>query len=37
MVGVETEAWEEVGGDVFQYQPENVNMSTSVNASFYAL
>ncbi|KAF2173831.1 hypothetical protein M409DRAFT_62075 [Zasmidium cellare ATCC 36951] len=37
MVGVETEAWEEVGGDVFRYQPENVNMSTSVNASFYAL
>ena len=33
----DAEVWEEVGGSVLEYQPEDIKMNAAVNTSFYAL
>ncbi|EME41958.1 hypothetical protein DOTSEDRAFT_72907 [Dothistroma septosporum NZE10] len=37
LADADTEGWEEVGGSVFEYQPEDIKMNVAVNTSFYAL
>lgn len=37
MADVDAEEWEQVGGAVFEYAPEDVEMTAAVSASFYAM